>query len=164
MNGLTLSHYTERGTLVPEAREQPQPPYGPYTKPHGLWLSVDGERDWPTYCREAGHELENRRRRFEVRLASDANVLWLKDAWDLDDFTDEFGRYMVPRHPAPSIRWHAVADVYAGLIVAPYVWERRLEDHTSWYYGWDCASGCIWDPSAIETVRLDVNYGLERTA
>jgi hypothetical protein len=24
-----------------------------------------------------------------------------------------------------------------------------------WYYGWDCASGCIWDTSVIERVTLE---------
>ena len=22
-----------------------------------------------------------------------------------------------------------------------------------WYYGWDCASGCIWDPAAVAEIK-----------
>ena len=51
------------------------------------------------------------------------------------------------------INWRAVAGDYAGLIITPYQWSRRLEPY-SWYYGWDCASGCIWDPSAITDIKL----------
>jgi hypothetical protein len=32
--------------------------------------------------------------------------------------------------------------------------ELQLDEFTSWYYGWDCASGCIWDVDAIERVTL----------
>lgn len=38
--------------------------------------------------------------------------------------------------------WPAVQKRYAGLVVAPYLHERR---HVRWYYGWDVASGVLWD-------------------
>jgi hypothetical protein len=27
-----------------------------------------------------------------------------------------------------------------------------VDDNCGWYYGWDCASGCIWDSAAVERV------------
>lgn len=30
----------------------------------------------------------------------------------------------------------------------------RLDNRCTWYYGWDCASGCIWDKDAIEHYYL----------
>ena len=30
---------------------------------------------------------------------------------------------------------------------------RRLDMETRWYYGWDCASGCVWDASAVQSVE-----------
>ncbi len=54
---------------------------------------------------------------------------------------------------AGYIDWIKVAKQYAGLIIAPYQWGYRLEPGTHWYYGWDCASGCIWDASVIERIE-----------
>lgn len=40
------------------------------------------------------------------------------------------------------LRWDLIMNEYAGLMVVPYLYERR---HISWYYGWDVSSGVIWD-------------------
>ena len=50
------------------------------------------------------------------------------------------------------IDWPAVATDYPGLIIAPYQWSCRMSEFTRWYYGWDCASGCIWNADAIARV------------
>jgi hypothetical protein len=54
------------------------------------------------------------------------------------------------------IAWDRLRERYQGLIVTPYIWERRLTmgngPDAMWYYFWDCASGCIWDPAAIASV------------
>lgn len=44
-----------------------------------------------------------------------------------------------------SIRWDLVFEHYAGLVVTPYIVERR---HVRWYSGWDISSGVIWDLKA----------------
>lgn len=31
------------------------------------------------------------------------------------------------------------------------MWNLRFHEDFLWYYGWDCASGCFWDPSILET-------------
>lgn len=49
--------------------------------------------------------------------------------------------------------WAAIGKLYDGIIIAPYLWERRLNGGAMWYYGWDCASGCIWNPRAISEVN-----------
>ena len=46
------------------------------------------------------------------------------------------------------IDWPKVAERYDGIIIAPYQWSRRL-DGPMWYYGWDCASGCVWRARAV---------------
>jgi len=54
-----------------------------------------------------------------------------------------------------NINWPAVAEKYDGIIIAPYIWQRRLSDNPDhfWYYGWDCASGCIWNTEVIEEIH-----------
>lgn len=36
--------------------------------------------------------------------------------------------------------------------ITPYCWPARMDPDLIWYYGWDCASGCIWDASTIHQV------------
>ena len=83
-------------------------------------------------------------------LSKEANLLWLSSAADIDSFTAEYG--WAPEYINVSrifVRWSRVAAAYQGMVIAPYIWERRLDHGASWYYAWDCASGCIWDARAI---------------
>lgn len=49
------------------------------------------------------------------------------------------------------IEWNWVMGLYKGIIINPYIYERR--NKYEWYNGWDCASGCIWDASCIERIE-----------
>jgi hypothetical protein len=69
--------------------------------------------------------------------------------WCVDFIRDEpSGNYLY------YIDWSKVAAKHQGIIIAPYCYARRLTYHTAWYYGWDCASGCIWDLKAIQSVEV----------
>ena len=128
-----------------------------HDKPEGLWVSVDGDDDWPSWCRSEEWGLGRLAHHHRVTLADGANLLVLSSADDLDAFTAVFGR--TPEHLTDlfeardyAIDWPAVAERWQGVVIAPYQWSRRFD--LSWYYGWDCASGCIWDPAAIASVEL----------
>lgn len=43
-----------------------------------------------------------------------------------------------------------VAKDYDGIEIAPY--QESLRYDLEWYYGWDVASGCIWN---FEGIRLN---------
>lgn len=112
-------------------------------KPNGLWLSVDD--DWRRWCTDeewGGDWFEHPEVHFQI--ATD-RCLWLKTPEDFVPFTNEYadseGYY---------ITWNRVAEVYAGIIIAPYQWTHRLSLTVNWYYPWDCASACVWDLSAIK--------------
>lgn len=126
-----------------------------HTKPSGLWLSDEsGDDGWRSWCLAEDFRLDQLDVAHEVILRSDANVLALSGAGDLDEFTTRFGvleRFGLKYH---RIDWPAVAELYHGILVTPYIWERRLTGHTFWYYGWDCASGCIWNPAAIASISV----------
>jgi hypothetical protein len=47
------------------------------------------------------------------------------------------------------------AEGWDGLEIAPYLHRMRLSSF-SWYYTWDCASGCIWNASRV-SIKL-LNY------
>ena len=59
------------------------------------------------------------------------------------------------------IDWAEVAKDYQGVLITPYLEERRTR---YWYNTWDCASGCIWDTTcmaSIETTKYDTSeWGL----
>lgn len=120
-----------------------------YGKPDGFWVSVPGADDWPSWCRGEEFRAHTFAHAAEVTLTADANVLLLGSPAALDDFTERFGgpSQLLGR----AIRWGVVARQYDGIVIAPYQWSRRHS--LNWYYGWDCASGCIWNLNAVAGVR-----------
>ena len=148
---MTLSHYSDSAAPIVfcavgqkghDAREV-------YRKPEGLWVSVDGEDDWKSWCKNEGYRLENLKHRHILTLSAIANVLLIDSAADLETFTQKFSRKR-------GIEWQQLVDEgYHGIIIAPYQWKCRLNPSTSWYYVWDCASGVIWHPDAVESIKLE---------
>jgi hypothetical protein len=50
------------------------------------------------------------------------------------------------------IDWVKVASEYGGIEISPYNYKLRMEREVFWYYGWDVASGCIWNEGVITGV------------
>jgi len=126
-------------------------------KPRGLWVSVPGEDDWPSWCEGERFGLDRLAFEHAVTVDRDANILVLRGPDDLLKFTDKYGVELIPRRAGSSLRsdyidWPTVTSEYEGIIIAPHVWTVRLD--LMWYYGWDCASGCIWDLGAIGALTL----------
>jgi hypothetical protein len=107
----------------------------------------------------------------DVKLKPDANLLRLETEADIDSFTEEYGFNILQAagfhshlpEKSDGIRWDLVADKYQGILIPTYHWSRRMFVSSSWYYPWDCASGCIWDADAIESItcRSDISAGYE---
>lgn len=139
-----LIHYSDTPLLtVHSVQQEPS-----YVKPRGLWVSVEGSDDWKEWCMGEEFRLDHLASPHEIILAPTANILRLTNVAELDDFDEHWG--VGDDSVMAAIDWVSVAQSYQGIIIAPYIWERRLE--LMWYYGWDCASGCIWDASAIEHI------------
>lgn len=100
---------------------------------------------WSTWCRENTFQLQNLAHRAEF-LVDTARVLLIQDAPGLLDFS---ARYPGEDQIGLCRDWVRLARDYAGLVITPYLWECRLDPRTLWYYGWDCASGVIWDMSCL---------------
>lgn len=124
-------------------------------KPAGFWVSVEGESDWVEWCLGEDFATDWLRVRHEVTLAPDALILNIDTAHGIDEFHQRYAVENKDRswadHKHWEIDWPAVAAHYDGIIIAPYQWSRRLGG-PHWYYGWDCASGVIWNAQAIESV------------
>ena len=158
-NAMRLMHYlAEPITFDPHRTYTQDEERGSFTKPVGFWVSVQGEQDWPAWCRSEEYGLDWLACPHEVRLTDKANIRLITSVDELDEFDDDYatptGRD-IHRHTDRQFwgsDWPSVADRYDGFIIAPYLWERRLGSRCDWYYTWDCASGCIWDLAAIESV------------
>lgn len=121
-----------------------------YDKPRGLWVSVDGEHDWPSWCASEMPGWMEGVQRYRVHLVDEPRVLRISDVCGMEDFQRAWGRDCGRGWGDKYIDWPLVAEAYHGIIIAPYIWPCRME--MSWYYGWDCASGCIWNADAIARV------------
>ena len=143
-----------------------------HPKPNGLWFDVDEE--WKKWCKAAQFRLETLCYRHTVTVLDTSRVLFLRSARDIDKFTrkyarglfssiellqggqgiDEFTREYgsdlfgdIKMQFSNYIAWGEVAEKHSGIIIAPY--SRARSETYLWYYGWHCASGCIWDTSVI---------------
>ena len=136
-------------------------PLGP--KPRGFWFDVDG--DWLRWVLGEGYETDGSwHKPYWYEIVLPPRLCYVGSVAALDEFT-KF--YAVPIHEAPpavnqyQIDWPRLAAEFDGIVIAPYQWSRR--NSLMWYYGWDCASGCIWrnqDRVEIKRVAVEVVRGL----
>ncbi len=148
-------HHSRSGT-----RESGEPQVSGYSqkvgrKPNGLWYECqDGSAmDWKTFCETGLSDGYDNRYdgTYNVILKDDGYyILHITDVHHFDKFDKMYG---IPHPSFPDdpeenlIDWPKVAEHYSGIEICPYLYKRR---QTSWYYGWDVASGCIWSPEGIE--------------
>lgn len=149
-----LIHYSP--DVVRVVRSIPVSEQGTHYKPNGLWLSVEGPDDWESWCRAEDFRLENLANRHEVVLSDFARIHRIRNAQEIDAFSARYSAVLIPGHDMRAIDWKKVAEHHDGIIIAPYIWERRISrtPEVFWYYSWDCASGCIWNAKAVESIQL----------
>lgn len=125
-------------------------------KPRGFWLSDEDDWGWRDWCEAEEWNMDGLAHATEFRLTPGANVLHIAT----DDEFEAFGaEYRVPAYPGlagvsrlEAIDWARLRTEYDGIIISPYQNARRFDFVNFWYAGWDVASGCIWNLSAIEPV------------
>jgi hypothetical protein len=128
-----------------------------FGKPIGLWYDYNG--DWLKWClsEEIGWI---RNYLYEVEIDKN-KILCISNVEEFERFEKEYF-YHPENNFSPSfllhhssINWQAVREKYSGIEIIPYLRVKRLT--SMWFYGWDCASGCVWDLSAFK-VRLFAYY------
>lgn len=143
---MKLVHYSEKP--LGEIFSVPQS-INSSMKPKGLWVSVEGNGDgWKEWCDAEQFQLHAFTHATEIMLAETAKILYLQNDAEIKKATITYN----DRDFSSWIRWGAMVDEFDGIIIAPYCWGSRLDPFTQWYYGWDCASGCIWNAEAISKV------------
>jgi len=141
----TFYHYSAK--TVPAVKSTPPNPINLF-KPEGFWISDDNDFGWLEWCKEEEFRLDGLNIRHEV-IVDTTDILWIKTAKELIDLD---ARYNSPGFPRKyEFPWHWLHAEYKGIIISPYQWSLRL-DGPAWYYPWDCASGCIWDASAVRSI------------
>lgn len=129
------------------------------TKPEGLWYECqDGSttnwKDFCTYEMSSGYKYDQT---YNVVL-NDYEILFIPDEHHFEKF---YKMYSV-NHPADPdgskgydkmIDWPRVSKDYAGIEICPYLRNKRMDEESFWYYGWDVSSGCVWNPIGIK--KLD---------
>lgn len=158
---MKLLHYSHKPILKLDERRYPISART-IGKPGGLWLSCDNE--WEEWSKEADYNIEGLAYSHPIILLPFAKILRLSSAESIDEFTKQY--IAAPRNPlcfdrdTYEINWAPIKEAYQGIIIAPYQWGCRLSPDTMWYYGWDCASGCIWDLAAIESFGPAIPTGI----
>lgn len=154
---LTFSHYNDKPTWEPRAELYAQC-IGP--KPNGVWLSVDGKYDWPHWCASEGFRTELLAYRHVFEITDPSRVALLDHPAHISEMTEQWradppGYPQILRGDSWNLDWPTITQQCGGMIIAPYHWSQRLRDNTRWYYGWDCASGCVWDLSLLRHVKSE---------
>lgn len=145
---MTFYHYSATPLVLDHARTYEQP--AAHFKPVGLWLSVD--EDWKRWCDAEDFNAEALVHRTQVDVGT-ANLLVIDNVEALDAFTARYRLRGMEYEALRAIDWPRVKSLYDGIVIAPYLWERRLAEHTFWYYTWDCASACVWNVAALSVVQ-----------
>lgn len=177
---MIIAHYSSK--LIKKLRNTEQVVnYNYHTKPLGLWISIEDGNGWKECCDDENYNQRGFKHKYSLKLKKDSTILHLKTSTQIREFSEKYGitekdgyemlkesfdtldektkqsavayfqTYFSKRRD--NIDWITVAEEYQGIIIAPYQFDCRLETETSWYYGWDCSSGCIWDVSCVESFK-----------
>lgn len=118
-------------------------------KPRGFWLSDESDFGWHAWCIGDEWNLGGLAYRTDFMAdLSDVLCLWTADA--VLDFTRQYRNGDRPNRHAASIDWRSVARQHKGILISPYRHDLRFD--LLWYYGWDCASACIWEPDCLTPI------------
>lgn len=121
-------------------------------KPSGFWYGFGGA--WIDWVRSEMPDWEGKYI-YNVDIGN-TNVLQINTHMELMKFTREYqansNEFGYIREDGESIDWKKVASKYDGIEINPYQFEARYQ--YMWYYGWDIASGCIWNLNNVKLKLL----------
>lgn len=125
-------------------------------KPRGFWYGFGTA--WIDWCKsDMPHWVGEYIYTVDV---GNSNILKINSMLELIEFTKQYEKDKYPALPFIGrhdfIDWVSVSDKYDGIEITPYQWHARFD--YMWYYGWDVASGCIWN---LKNVKLTpINYSV----
>jgi hypothetical protein len=124
-------------------------------KPNGLWYGLGNSwAEWAYY------NMPDMIKPYVYRLELKPRRLLVIDSLEAFDAFEKTYKVNGISPRFAEIDWKRVASKYCGIQIAPYFWQRRM--NSFWYYGWDCASGCVWSPVSLKSVKLYAYYDSDR--
>lgn len=128
------------------------------TKPRGLWYGFDNS--WIDWVHSNMPEWEETHFTHKFKIEVDESKILVLKAKDMVPFTMEFSQ---KRYGLKVINWPAIAkEGWCGIEIPQYHDELRLDFDFFWYYGWDCASGCIWNKDVLKDIVYLSSLAKER--
>ena len=168
LHGMTYYHWASD----PVRLHKMSYPQSGHPKPNGFWFDVNEE--WRRWCETVQFRIENLQYRHTVTILDASRILFLRNAKDIDVFTRQYGHNLsghiqllqsakdidvfaghygrdlfgdIQKQFSNYIMWGEVAEKHSGIIIDPY--SRARSRTYLWYYGLNCAGGCVWDTSVI---------------
>ena len=158
-SGLILTHFGDRVDL---SRTYEQGGVNSrYDKPEGLWLSDESDFGWSEWNRQEHYRDTDNQTRTEFELLPGHRVLHLGTSERILALSKAYGMKSpsaggITYDYVRRIDWVGVAELYDGIIITPYDWDLRTDSRTDWFYGWDCASACIWNLQVLNEISVKV--------
>lgn len=122
-------------------------------KPSGLWFSVGTA--WIDWCLD---NWEDWRAKSSVKLNLSACHLKVVTTDKSKAFEEEYGVQSIPGSLRYSMLcrpdWNRLKqEGFDGIIVPDYrrTWDWDEAEGT-WWYAWDCPSGCVWNASKVKVI------------
>lgn len=118
-------------------------------------MSDESDYGWHRWCEDEEFRRENLEYETKFIVEDDTHFLVIDTVEKLLKFTD---KYKLPFgidtiNSSMFLDWLRVRNEYTGILITPYQYSLRLHTSTAWYYGWDCASACVWDLSILKEVE-----------
>lgn len=127
-------------------------------KPRGLWVSDEDDFGWSKWCKNEDFHQENLQFAHPVELVPE-HVKLLATREQLLDFTRRYALQDVTNERDPDyplrnqfLDWDKVAREHGAVVITPYHWDCWMDEDCFWYYGWDCASGIVFQRRAIASI------------
>ena len=117
----------------------------PSPKPKGLWYGIG--YSWINWVKTEMPEWMGMYI-YKIEL-NPATILRISTVEMLDEFNKTYAEES-RSFPGFYLDWNLVTTKYSGIEISPYQWSRRMK--YMWYYGWDVASGCIWNHNVVSNL------------
>ena len=158
---MVLYHFTEKPFSLKDKKKYQV--INGINKPSGLWLSDENDYGWSQWCQDNDFRLKGLKYKTTIKVDT-SNVFVIQSVEELKEFNSKYGIKKGNFKKDPYflledyfINWDLLKNTHKGIIITPYLHQVRLE--YMWYYGWDCASGCIWDTSCCEIITQSKTMG-----
>lgn len=119
-------------------------------KPYGLWYGIDNS--WIDFCESEMPEwVSPHRYKLDIDMSKVLVVDTIEKMYDMNKHVVNTEEYFHLKNY--DIDWtYFDKKGYKGIEIPRYMYELRMKNEFFWYYGWDCASGCIWSTDIIKSI------------